>query len=235
MSESLGHKLKALLLPLSLRIRQGPLKGLKWVAVSGSKFVKGTYEPGQSAVFSGCVHPGDVVFDVGAHVGYYTALASLLAGPAGRVIAFEPRPLNLRFLRRHVELNRLDNVSVIAAGVGKAPGLAHFETRTGTGTGHLSDAGDLEVKLVSLDDLVRRRELPPPKLIKIDVEGAEMQVLDGAEEVIRTTRPNLLISTHGAEIHHAVLKRLEAWGYVAEGLNGRSRETASELLARPKG
>jgi len=234
MIESFSHVLKALLLPFAFRIRQGPLQGLKWVAVSGSKFVRGTYEPGQSAAFAGCVCRGDVVFDVGAHVGYYTALASLLVGAEGRVIAFEPRPLNLRFLRRHVAINRLNNVTIMDAGVGASPGVARFETHTGTGTGHLSEQGNLEVKLVSLDDLFCRGEVPKPSLIKIDVEGAEQQVLAGAGEIIKTARPILFISTHGSENHHAVMNYLAAHGYSHELMEERGPDSDQEVLARPR-
>lgn len=234
MNESIGHLLKGLLAPFCLRIRRGPLQGLKWIAVSGSKFVQGTYEPRQSAVFAESVHEGDVVFDVGAHVGYYTALGSRRVGPHGRVIAFEPRPLNLRFLRRHVRLNDLSNVTIIDAGVGEAPGTARFETHTGTGTGHLSDHGTLEVRLVALDDLVQRGKLPPPQMIKIDVEGAEQRVLAGAEQIIREARPTLLISTHGPENHEAVVQFLEARGYAHRILDDSSSRHDKELLAEPR-
>src|SRR5580765_7484494 len=89
--ESIKHALKSLLTPFTLRVRRGPLAGKKWIAASGIKFIKGTYEPRQTEVFLACVQEGDVVLDIGAHVGYYTVIAALRAGPRGRVFAFEPR------------------------------------------------------------------------------------------------------------------------------------------------
>ena len=71
-------------------ILRGPLAGKKWLLASRINFFLGTYEPEQTQAFQEIVRPGSVVYDVGAHYGYYTLLASVLAGPAGRVLAFEP-------------------------------------------------------------------------------------------------------------------------------------------------
>ena len=232
--ESFRHSLKALLVPLRLRIRRGPLHGLKWVLTSGSKFIQGTYEPTQTALFMDCVREGHVVFDVGAHVGYYTALASIRTGSTGRVIAFEPRPLNLRFLRCHLRLNHLANVTVIESCVGETTGEARFDTRTGTGTGHLSDDGELPVKLVSLDGLVQQGTIPAPHVIKMDVEGAELRVLAGAENILRTARPILLISTHGPDNYRGVITCLEARNYAHELIRDANACADREVIARPR-
>ena len=229
--ESLKHTLKTLAIPLRLRIGRGPLRGLKWVLASGGKFFNGTYEREQTARFEASISSGSVVFDVGAHVGYYTAIASIRSGTRGRVYAFEPRPINLRILRCHLRVNRLGNVTVIPACVGESDGDARFDTRTGSGTGHLSEKGSLRVKVVSLDALVRSGTVPEPNVIKIDVEGAEMGVLTGAADVIQTARPTLFISTHGPDNHRAVTAFLEARNYSCEVLRDANAGDDKEVVA----
>lgn len=233
MIESFKHSLKALMTPICVRIRNGPLQGYKWIFVSGSKFIKGNYEPRQTHVFQQHVRAGDMVLDIGAHVGYYTVLAAVLAGPSGKVIAFEPRPINLRFLRRHIEVNKLSNVTVIEACVSRASGEARFDTRTGTGTGHLSDAGNLAVKTVSLDELFQQGQLGKPRLIKMDVEGAEQDVLAGGEEMIHNARPVMIISTHGPENFTGVSRFLDEHGYRCEIIPGKEDAPGKEIVALP--
>ncbi|HEY6168152.1 MAG TPA: FkbM family methyltransferase [Verrucomicrobiae bacterium] len=234
MLQAVKHGLKILFMPLMVTIRDGPLKGRKWIATSGSKFVRGTYESYNTQLFADALREGQVVFDVGAHVGYYTAIASLRVGPKGRVFSFEPRPINLKFLRRHIKANDLGNVSVTAACVGDKMGEARFDTNTGTGTGHIADDGDLGVDMVCLDELVKSGRLPAPNFMKIDVEGAEQLVLAGAEHVINSARPTMLISTHGDDNHEAVLKYLDAHSYTYELLDRRDPPENRELFARPK-
>ena len=222
------YLVKSLLSPFTARIRKGALQGRRWVIASGSRFVKGTYEPIQSEAFQRLIRPGSVVFDVGAHVGYYTVLSSVLAGPRGQVIAFEPLPANLKYLRRHLQLNGCNNVRVLTNCVGKSSSIAHFDDSHGTGVGHLASEGTLEVQVRSLDEMIESGELPIPQFIKIDVEGAEMLVLSGAERVLRRHHPILILSTHGDELDRACLERLSKYGYDVEHLE------ADVLVARAK-
>ena len=87
----LRHLLKRILTPVTLRIRGGPLKGLRWSPASGSRFVRGDYESYNVPAFLDAVNPGDVVYDVGAHVGYFTAIAALRVGEASVVVATTKR------------------------------------------------------------------------------------------------------------------------------------------------
>src|SRR5262245_8579614 len=111
-----------------LPILQGPLRGKKWIAgASDNGCWLGSYEYQKQRLFAKSVSPGDVVFDVGAHVGFYTLLASVLVGKRGRVIAFEPVPANLEYLRHHIRLNRIDNVEIIEAAVSDTDGVSAFK------------------------------------------------------------------------------------------------------------
>lgn len=212
------YLMKSLLSPFTARIRAGALQGHRWVIASGSRFVKGTYEPIQSEAFQRLICPGSAVFDVGAHVGYYTVLSSLLAGPSGQVIAFEPLPANLKYLRRHLRLNGCNNVRVLTNCVGQGSSIAKFDDSHGTGVGHLSSDGTLEVQVRSLDEMVESGELPIPQFLKIDVEGAELQVLHGAERLLRRHRPTVILSTHSENLDRACLERLAEFGYDVEHL-----------------
>ncbi|HWZ58637.1 MAG TPA: FkbM family methyltransferase, partial [Gemmatimonadaceae bacterium] len=105
----------------------GPLRGWRWIPAAASHGCwLGTFERAEQDVFARTVRPGDVVYDLGANVGFYTLLAARLAGPTGRVVAFEPVPRNLGYLRRHIALNQCENVTVVAAAVSDRSGTARF-------------------------------------------------------------------------------------------------------------
>ena len=93
-------------------IQNGPLKGLRWIVTSGKHFITGNYEPYKTRAFLANLKEGDIVVDVGAHVGYYSALASLKVGDQGKVFSFEPRPLNIGFFKEHMRVNALHNISL---------------------------------------------------------------------------------------------------------------------------
>ena len=162
--------------------------------------VFGGYEPEKMHLAASLLHPGDVAFDIGANVGIYTLLFSDVVGPTGRVVAFEPSPGNVGYLRRALSLNVVTNVSVIAAAVSRASGKTMFDLGADSSTGRISPQGALEIDTIGLDDFVARENCRP-SLIKIDVEGAEVEVLEGASTTLRNFTPSLLIATtfRGAE------------------------------------
>ena len=89
MGRQLHELLKRLLSPITLPIAGGPLAGCPWIVSSGSSFLRGRYEPEKTEAVLDLVREGDVVYDIGAHVGYFTVLFSREVGPGGRVFAFE--------------------------------------------------------------------------------------------------------------------------------------------------
>jgi FkbM family methyltransferase len=193
-----------------LPILRGPLRGFRWLVATRSSFLFGTYEPTQTQLFQELVKPGDVVYDIGAHFGYYTLLSSKLVGDGGKVIAFEPSPANLVRLYRHINLNDRKNVQVLELAVSDHEGIAHFETRTGSGVGHLADDGPLEVKLTTLDSLT---QFPLPQVMKIDVEGAEVGVLNGAKTLFARCKPLIFLSLHGDDLKTSCMSLLSGYGY----------------------
>lgn len=215
-------------------VLQGPLRGARWVvgAMNHGCWL-GSYERAKQQLFSEQVKPGAVVYDIGANAGFYTLLAARLAGPTGRVYAFEPVPANIARLRRHLSLNRTSNVEVLELAVSDAAGEALFDDAPGYAVGRLSAAGRLLVKTDTLDQLVASGRLAAPDCLKIDVEGAEASVLRGARQVLEEHRPVVFLATHGPVAHEEATAVLLSLGYRLEALDGRTVETTDELLARP--
>jgi FkbM family methyltransferase len=181
------------------------------------------------AAFKKVIRPGDVVLDIGANFGLHTLLGAQIIGPAGRVFAFEPAAANLHLLRRNVRLNGFqDRVSIIPSAVSDSTqaqlpfsipsaGLsvtAFLATEGNGSTTHM-------VPNVRLDDY--RDLLRPARFIKIDVEGAELGVLKGAEGLVSSDRPVIL-----AEVHVYAFEKfgtsLDRWRQCVERLG--YRETA---------
>jgi len=218
-----------------LRVVKGPLRGARWVPGSGVHgYWLGRYEPEEVAVFTSLVHSGAALFDVGAHVGYYTLVASRLVGPSGQVVAFEPNPRNLGYLRRHVLLNDCANVRVIAAAVADVAGQATFEEGASDAEGALASGGRLDVEVVTLDALAYDTPgVHPPSVLKIDVEGAEQRVLLGAERILAEAQPDILLSTHGRENYVGCQVTLARFGYQVRRMSDHALGT--ELLATVRG
>ncbi len=233
MAGRIKDHIKALFAPVVASIKDGPLKGRKWSLVAGSNFVRGTFEVFKTKAVVAHLKPGDVVYDVGAHVGYYSAVSAQAVGPSGRVFSFEPRPDNIRMFERHMIINGFNNVTLTRTGVGRTTGKARFNARTGIGTGHLSESGDLEIPLISLDDWVRAEQPPPPNFLKIDVEGGEIGVLEGAEALIARAKPIILIATHGEKEDAFVKAFLNRHGYQHRELDHEGRSGDTEIIALP--
>lgn len=195
-------------------VLSGPLRGAKWVLGCGTHGCwLGTYEARNQRELIRLVKPGDCVYDIGANVGFYTLLASKAVGSTGRVLAFEPFPSNVDILSRHLRLNRLTNATLVDAAVSDCERTSRFQTGESCEQGRLNETGELEVRTVTLDAGRARGDWPAPNLMKIDVEGAESQVLAGAKTILSTDRPTILLACHGTSQFQACTDLLRAAGY----------------------
>jgi FkbM family methyltransferase len=218
-----------------LPILQGRLRGKKWIVGAGEHgYWLGSYEMSKRLAFEREINPGSIVYDIGANVGYFSLLASVLVGEKGKVFAFEPLPRNIEFLKKHISLNKLTNIEVIEAAVSSQSGEAFFDLGASTAMGHLSDSGKLQVQMVCLDDLVSAGEVTAPDYIKLDVEGAEYDALRGAEAVIDKFHPVLFLDTHQRSAHQNTIDFLEQNNYQFEILDGKTLAETKELIARPE-
>jgi len=228
----LRYPLKLIPRRMKMPILQGRLKGKKWIVGSSIHGCwLGSYEYEQRILFEQLVTEGSVVFDVGAHVGFYTLLAATLVGPRGQVYAFEPLSANIHYLKAHLRLNQITNVTVIEKAVSDGAGMAAFAEESSSAMGHFAAQGELKVPTISLDDLFSRGEIPAPDFIKIDVENAVWLALKGAENLLRRARPTIFLSTDVYDLHDQCCQFLESLGYQLQPIGARSLEQAEEILA----
>jgi len=212
-------------------ILQGPLRGGRWIVGSSPHGCwLGSYELPKQSALAQYVRKGDAVCDIGANAGFYTLLLSKLVGEDGQVFAFEPVPRNLKYLRRHVGLNRLRNVAVFDIAVSNTVGKAAFEPTGCSSTGCLSASGRLTVRVETLDSLFSNNIHALPRLLKIDVEGAEADVLLGGRNMLARHRPVVFLATHGPAAHQACCEILFSNGYRIDCVPGA---TPDELIAVP--
>lgn len=211
-------------------IQQGVGKGVRFnTGGTNAGFMLGTSEPGVQEVLRSFVKAGMTVFDVGANVGFLSVIAARLVGTNGRVVCFEPLPGNVERIEHNKRLNEFSQISVKQMALGAVNGEASFIVSDEPTWGKLASAGssvvgkvgEISVAVRRLDDIIADDDLPLPDLIKIDVEGAEAEVLAGATETLRLARPLLLIELHGTNI--AVAEALKAYNYRAVVMGSRMR------------
>lgn len=195
-------------------IQQGVGRGLAFnPGESTAGTLLGTREIELQQAFALFVEPGMTVYDVGANVGFYSMIAARLAGPNGRVVAFDPLRKNMEMIEHNARLNRFDHVSIHGVALGNEDGTAAFFVSKNPSWGRLKTAGRPEktiaeevVEIRSIDSLTRNG-LSTADLMKIDVEGAEVEVLEGAREMLKSSRPILFIDLHGTNAKIARLLR----------------------------
>lgn len=227
-------RLLAALLPigLPLPILSGPLRGRKWITGAAPGPAKGLSvlinrcETGQLAEAERLVTGTSVCFDVGAHAGMY----SLLFGLKGKtVFAFEPLPRNIAFLTRTLALNVLCNVRIIPWALAGKTGPSRFREGSHNSEGTLDAKGDMMVFTITCDTFCQTYATHPD-VIKIDVEGAEIEVLKGAESTLKTFHPALLLSTHGDGPKKDCFEFLRGLGYQSfKPLDAEVVEKANEF------
>jgi FkbM family methyltransferase len=200
----------------------------------GLNILREQYERDEIRFVLGLLKPGDCAIDAGGHIGFFTMQMAAAVGSAGRVYAFEPLEANADLLERSIAENRFgDRIRFQRAAVGAASGTATLtfplETLNSGGAYLLPDGGvplagncKREVPLVALDALDLQR---PVRVIKMDVEGAEPQVLRGAQRILREDKPIILSELHPTQLERAssvtadqLLAQIVALGYRAHRL-----------------
>ena len=158
------------------------------------------YEPNQTKIVKKYVHEGDVVIDVGAHVGYYTLLMAQLVGKNGKVYSFEPDPVNFELLKKSVEINGFENVVLIQKAVSDTTEkIKLFLGDNDSAINRIYDAklGDakksIDVESITIDEYFKEND----KLfnfIKIDSEGSEAKIITGMEKFLTKNRKLIMMT-----------------------------------------
>lgn len=221
---------RTLFLPGAVRqIQFGPLRGMVFRVseVTGLAAWYSGVERDHQRAFTALIQPGDTVIDVGANWGSHTLLFSKLVGAMGRVIALEPFPKAATELEWHLQANHCQNVKMLRIAASNQEGQAFFTVTDSSSTGGLSathadqrGANQIAVTTSTLDGLVTQLKLGRITLIKVDVEGAESRVLEGAVDLIRKHRPRFIIDLHTPEQDLSVAQFLIERGYNLSRLSG---------------
>ena len=212
-------------------IRNGPLTGLKWQRFRCHQawMAMGIYEPHVSQLIGNILQPGDIFYDIGANAGYFTLVAAQKVGSSGFVFAFDPVTLNSEVIKKQIALNDLGSFcKVEALAISNHEGKAPFVIPSRNANAHLvdiaapnvqADGEIIEVKLTTLDQFVLNH--PHPTLIKMDIEGAEVAALEGANQLLSGPEaPVMLVSTHSVELDARVKHILKKHGYGMINLSG---------------
>ena len=194
--------------------------------IARSIFLTGVWEPKVTDFARSWIRPGMVVVDVGAHVGYYTLLFAQLVGEDGHVFAFEPIPAVNRCLEQSIRLNGFTNVTMFSTALFDVDGNSPIGRK---GKLLQPDAASTKDPIIETKVFDHRREewgIGPVDLVKIDVEGAEMNVLLGMEKCLSDSKPGLLIEVHPQGIWDfgyspsILLEFLSERGYRAQAVDG---------------
>jgi len=214
--------------PVDVRVQGGPLAGRQFscsLRHQRSCYL-GNFEPAKEQALAEFLKPGNVLFDVGGHIGYFSLIAATIVRPSGVVVAFEPAPVNIPQFERNLSLNP-DLAAVVRLekrAVSDVSGIVAFERGDNSYVGHIASGGGpsiVEVPSTTLDEYHAASGLTPD-FVKIDAEGAEIRIFEGMSRLLAEVRPPLLVEIHDRDCYDALIGMLDRHRYVARqiGVNG---------------
>ena len=174
----------------------------------GQRIALEKYEPYETKLILRQTKKGDAVIDVGANIGYYTILLANKVGNEGKVYAFEPDKTNFKILEKNIKANNLKNVVAINAAVGSKNEInILYKSKDNLGDHKLFNDQNImsniqEVNIIKLDDFIKDTEI---NLLKIDVQGWEPEVINGAKKIIRRDKPIIFLEYSPASYQKAKL------------------------------
>ncbi len=190
----------------------GPLKGYLWTTGSNYDYLAGNYEnPLILETFCLWLKPATIFYDLGGNVGFYALTANRFI-TTGKIFSFEPMPFNRAIFEKHIALNKKhilnDNIRILDFAISDREKETSFSNNVQQKEGNTyikgsavySGAGDtISVKCFSIDELLQQG-YDRPDIIKIDVEGAEYDVLKGAVNTLRQYKPYIILATHDCHL-----------------------------------
>jgi FkbM family methyltransferase len=214
-------------------IQRGAGKGLYFDARGCNPgYLAGTSQPLEQDLVMRFSRPGNVVYDLGANAGFYAVIAARSVGSQGRVYAFEPTPTLAERVRTNAARNRLANIEVVEAAVSNIDGEIQFGVvgplSVSNSIRAVGNAGTTVVSCLRLDSFCL--DHPHPDLMLIDIEGAELDALEAALEMIRTKHPVIMVEVHwlGRAFIDFCESRLIPLGYSVLTYEGRPLPAGNE-------
>ncbi len=207
-------------------IAHGVGRGLRFSAEGGYPgYLLGTSEPQEQAILERHLGPGSVFYDIGANVGFFAVLAGGLVGATGSVWAFEPAPASAARARANAQRNGFAHVTVVEAAVGASRGRATLTFGASSAEDRLdggAQEGGVVVDVIGVDEWRAECGAPPPTLVMIDVEGAELDVLEGMRATLERHRPTIVCEVHwlGEKFTGYVARELQPLGYELAAVGG---------------
>jgi FkbM family methyltransferase len=219
--------------------------------LGASLYFFGNYEPETTALFRRYLRAADVVIDVGSNLGYFTLLAASLVGHSGRVHSFEPNSKLIQFLHKSIEINGFDeSVRLINVAVAEESGgfaklhLSAVAASSGVSSllplPHLATDSTIEVPLLALTDYCRTQQISNVRLLKVDVEGAELRVIRGARDLLLQRSVEMLVcevqpNDHDQDAPAHLIDELAAFGYSPFGISesGELEPIRAGAIGRP--
>jgi FkbM family methyltransferase len=191
-----------------------------------------THEPLATRLVEQFLKPGMNVVDIGGNLGYYALLEAKMVGEAGRVIAIEPVAANFAQLSKNVQANGYRNVLLHNVAIGPSNGTAsmYIGKKSNWHTLHPVpwETREIKVRVSTLDTVLAQHDLPSVDLIRMDLEGYEVEVIHGMVETLENYSPRLLVELHphvaGVEAILGYLKHLKALGYELDWVLDNERD-----------
>lgn len=220
-----------------ITIPSGPLAGKTWIRFMRTfnpDYISGSYEMPIQQALERHLKKGMVFYDVGANAGFFSVLASGMVGRSGAVISFEPHPITAQQCEAQIRANNMDNVTVVAAAVCDKVGFDQFSDDECSVMTSLAGAAaasrKVTVRTTTLDHEITQH--PVPDLLKIDVEGAEIDALRGAVSLLTKRRPIFLVEIHSDELAVQYDSLMEGRGYKTFSLDDEKPIRVSESKDR---
>lgn len=200
--------------------------------IDSSLYFDGAFEPETSELLARLAFPGMVYFDVGANVGCHALPMAKLAGPTGRVYAFEPMTWAYRKFCANLRLNNFSNVFIEKIALGETVGTFHgfFRNQWLISSKQPASPPALEeIQVDTIDNFCRRRNIEKVDLIKIDVDGMDLKVLRGGQQTLARSRPQVIVEI-GEYTLHAVGDSVEAFYNFVKNMNYRIESEYGSIL-----
>jgi len=214
-----------------LPVMAGPLKGYLWSTGSSYDYILGSYDDPQTLkTFCSWLRPNTVFYDLGANVGYYALIANRFISD-GKIYSFEPLPFLRSIFDQHIELNKKliqhKSIHILPFAISDQEKEIAFSNNADHREGNTYVASSenfanakesIKVKCYSIDELLQQG-YAAPDIIKIDVEGAELDVLNGAINTLKEYKPNILLATHDCHlpgVKDQCVELLQGLGYTVK-------------------